>query len=220
MYRMVTSEELRHHGIKGQKWGVRRFQEDSGKLTAAGKERYGTTKKPVANLYLPESTFDYVHNINHPHATGADYTVTHQPYSSTLTYHYHDKPNNHSSNNNLQLHSYSNKPNSHTHFGNQSIASAAASAAHSQQVTENMLEYLSNTEHYYDIDGDGNLDYYNDYQDVVDEYNKEHTIKKKLTKEQKKRNFRRNINRIKVKAKREIRSFVDKGKEFVHSLFN
>ena len=32
--------ELYHHGIKGQKWGVRRFQNKDGSLTPAGKERY------------------------------------------------------------------------------------------------------------------------------------------------------------------------------------
>lgn len=32
--------ELYHHGILGQKWGVRRFQQKNGKLTAAGKKRY------------------------------------------------------------------------------------------------------------------------------------------------------------------------------------
>lgn len=30
-----------HYGIKGQKWGVRRFQNDDGTLTAEGKARYG-----------------------------------------------------------------------------------------------------------------------------------------------------------------------------------
>ena len=33
-------EELYHHGIKGMKWGVRRFQNKSGSLTPAGKKRY------------------------------------------------------------------------------------------------------------------------------------------------------------------------------------
>ncbi len=45
-YRIVYSSELYHHGIKGQKWGVRRFQNEDGTYTDAGKERYfGTSKK-------------------------------------------------------------------------------------------------------------------------------------------------------------------------------
>lgn len=35
-----SSSELQHHGIKGMKWGVRRFQEKDGSLTAAGRKRY------------------------------------------------------------------------------------------------------------------------------------------------------------------------------------
>lgn len=31
---------LAHHGIKGMKWGIRRFQNPDGTLTAAGKKRY------------------------------------------------------------------------------------------------------------------------------------------------------------------------------------
>lgn len=34
-----TNTELMHFGIKGQKWGVRRFQNKDGTLTAAGKKR-------------------------------------------------------------------------------------------------------------------------------------------------------------------------------------
>ena len=34
--------KLQHHGIKGQKWGVRRFQNKDGSLTPAGKKRYET----------------------------------------------------------------------------------------------------------------------------------------------------------------------------------
>ena len=36
--------DLRHHGIKGQKWGVRRFQNSDDSLTAAGRKRYGDGK--------------------------------------------------------------------------------------------------------------------------------------------------------------------------------
>lgn len=32
--------ELHHHGIKGMRWGVRRFQNKDGSLTPAGKKRY------------------------------------------------------------------------------------------------------------------------------------------------------------------------------------
>lgn len=37
----MTENELRHHGILGQKWGVRRFQNADGSYTSAGKKRYG-----------------------------------------------------------------------------------------------------------------------------------------------------------------------------------
>lgn len=32
--------ELYHHGIKGQKWGVRRYRNSDGSLTLAGQIRY------------------------------------------------------------------------------------------------------------------------------------------------------------------------------------
>lgn len=36
----ISECELYHYGIKGQKWGVRRYQNDDGSLTPSGKKRY------------------------------------------------------------------------------------------------------------------------------------------------------------------------------------
>lgn len=38
----MSNVELYHHGIKGQKWGVRRFQNKDGTYTPAGKKRYNS----------------------------------------------------------------------------------------------------------------------------------------------------------------------------------
>lgn len=49
MWTYNQSSELYHHGIKGQKWGIRRYQNEDGSLTEAGKKRYITTQKKLIN---------------------------------------------------------------------------------------------------------------------------------------------------------------------------
>lgn len=48
-----------HHGIKGQKWGVRRYQNEDGSLTEEGRKRY----LAASRIRRAAKTRDYVENI-------------------------------------------------------------------------------------------------------------------------------------------------------------
>lgn len=53
------STELCHHGIKGQKWGIRRFQNKDGTRTAAGKAREKEQRKHLeGRKYYNTNKFD------------------------------------------------------------------------------------------------------------------------------------------------------------------
>lgn len=57
----ITYDEIKHHGIKGQKWGVRRYQNEDGSLTNAGKKRYDEppqTKKEKKELKKAQKEWD------------------------------------------------------------------------------------------------------------------------------------------------------------------
>ena len=43
----MSNTELYHHGVKGQRWGIRRYQNKDGSLTTYGKKRYA---KELAKL--------------------------------------------------------------------------------------------------------------------------------------------------------------------------
>lgn len=56
------STELCHHGILGQRWGIRRYQNPDGSLTEAGRKKYGynldvnnTDRQNVAKIRLGEA---------------------------------------------------------------------------------------------------------------------------------------------------------------------
>ena len=52
----ISFRELYHSGIQGMKWGIRRYQNDDGTLTEAGKARYNAdgSKKTPNNMSLEE----------------------------------------------------------------------------------------------------------------------------------------------------------------------
>lgn len=47
--------ELKHYGIHGMRWGVRRFQNPDGTLTALGKKRYGVSGGEKSNKYISKN---------------------------------------------------------------------------------------------------------------------------------------------------------------------
>lgn len=62
MIHEYSSEELRHHGIKGMKWGFRRYQNKDGSLTPAGRKRYD---KEIESLKSEKTKLQQKHkNLN------------------------------------------------------------------------------------------------------------------------------------------------------------
>ena len=60
-------DELYHHGIKGQRWGVRRFQNPDGSLKSAGRQRYSSTELIKQHQANGRNTARY-----NPNATAAE----------------------------------------------------------------------------------------------------------------------------------------------------
>ena len=59
MWYIIPNDELYHHGIKGQRWGVRRFQNPDGTLTKEGVLRYKAKerRKKIRNKIIRKELF-------------------------------------------------------------------------------------------------------------------------------------------------------------------
>lgn len=67
----MHNNELKHYGIEGMKWGMRRYQNEDGTLTPAGRKRYGREYKK----YIDKGDRDYRRNAAHMYARAHNKTV-------------------------------------------------------------------------------------------------------------------------------------------------
>lgn len=70
------TDELSHHGILGQKWGVRRFENSNGRLTAAGKARYDDGKVSEKEKHAFSAKAAAYKTLGGMHAINAKFSPT------------------------------------------------------------------------------------------------------------------------------------------------
>lgn len=75
-YYLVPSSELYHHGVKGMKWGVRRYQNPDGSFTPAGRKRQARRYQKELNDLDKSATESIATYIRYKHDSDKKFAKT------------------------------------------------------------------------------------------------------------------------------------------------
>lgn len=78
------TNELYHHGILGQRWGIRRYQNEDGSLTSLGKKRYGDVDSKNLSSTLNKAVNDDYKNMSTMFLTEANLAKNISDYNSSI----------------------------------------------------------------------------------------------------------------------------------------
>ena len=64
MYQVYNDEYLMHHGVKGMKWGVRRYRNKDGTLTPVGKQQLRYRRRAISSNKTIDDVNDILKSMN------------------------------------------------------------------------------------------------------------------------------------------------------------